>query len=506
MAVYAESRQVTPTALDPGTQVDGWRILKQVGQGRFGVFYRVEPVSRPGAFFTLEMEWEWSGEGVEQELDLLMKRAVHPHVVRVHAHGCWPRPSPGNRYFVRDEVQAVPLHTWAGMRIASLRGAIDKLATMALTLEHLHAEGVFHRALRPEHLLVRVPDGKPLLTGFGLGWSGGMDRIAPHGEAQREVQPRSPEAVAFWRKHYSKSEARYAYAPTDDVYALGVSAYRVLTGQWPFPSDVPQQELLATIERLEPPAPRQVNRRIPRAISDVIQRMMAKRVRDRFPSCAEAHAALVAAQSVAGSEALEVSVFGRSEPRSPRPRARVTKETAVLLGFTALVGVTVIAPAVKAVRGPSVKIQVESPAECSRIALANMRRFKVTGFLLRPLEHASHDGSRVIEVRDNEKAIWTMLNSWGSHVPEGTRFHGSIWVRDRLYGRFERMVFPDGREYPVCLEFWKSELGSEPAGQGSAPRLVPGIPLEESSPESGVGRVDIQNIEADPVRHWGRLR
>jgi hypothetical protein len=112
----------------------------------------------------------------------------------------------------------------------------------------------------------------------------------------------------------------------------------------------------------------------------------------------------------------------------------------------------------------------------------------------------------VIDVRDSEQVVWAMEDPWASRVPVGTLFHGRIWVRDRLYGRFDRLVFPDGKQVPVCMEFWKSEYVSGSAGQGSSLRLVPGIALAEPSAQPGIGRVDIQEIEADVVKRWGSLK
>jgi serine/threonine-protein kinase len=547
MAVHAENLQVSPRALALGTEVAGWRILEPLGEGGFGAAYRVESVAQPGEFCVLKLARERGDERVARELSLLMTRAVHPHVVRLRACGRWPHPATGCLYFVTEWVSGVPLHTWAETRTVPVRSVVEKLATMAATLEHLHAEGVLHRDLKPEHILIREPDGKPMLLGFGVERHPGTDSLTTQAMALGMGTPHllSPEAVAFWRQHGGRPGARYPHKPTDDVYALGMSAYRVLTGHWAFPLYLAREQLFSVIVGLEPPPPWEVNRKIPQALGEVIQRMMAKRVEDRFPSCAEVHAALVAAVSFSGPEALEVNLFpGEQDPRAPPPwpwrtrrllpsepeppprkpepppRTRTAFDTwikwlnVVLVGLCLLIAARLVlrlrasqsAPvaAQKEVLGP--RMEDSTGLECQLEAIGNMRWRQIGTLQLRPLEHASQQGSLVIDVRDGEKVAWTLLDPWASRVPMGTVFHGRLWVRDRVYGRFERMVLPDGTQQAVCLEFWKSEFVEGPAGQGMSARLVEGVELAQPSPTPGVGRVDIKAIETEPVKRWGALK
>jgi eukaryotic-like serine/threonine-protein kinase len=309
MAVHVENIQMSPESLAPGTEVNGWRILERLGTGGFGTAYRVEAIGWPGEFFALKMARTSVDERVTREVTLLMTRAVHPHVVRLHAFGRWPHPATGYLYFVMDWVPGLPLHTWAETHNPAVRIIVEKLATVALVLEHLHSEGVLHRDLKPEHLLVRESDGKPILIDFGVGWYSGGDTLTTQGMAPGTPHLRSPEAVAYWRKQGGRFGRRYEYKATDDVYALGVSAYRVLTGHWPFSPQTSREELFAGIESLAPLAPSDVNRHIPRAVSDVILRMMAKRLSDRFTSCAQVYAALVAALSFSFPDSVEVELF-----------------------------------------------------------------------------------------------------------------------------------------------------------------------------------------------------
>jgi serine/threonine protein kinase len=346
MAVHEENFQVSPEALTPGMEVNGWRIRERLGTGGFGVAYLVESTARPGEFFALKMARHLADERVGREIVLLLTRAVHPHVVRLHAFGRWPHPETGYLYFVMDWVQGLPLHLWAETHNPSIREAVEKLATVALTLEHLHVEGVLHRDLKPEHMLVRNTDGKPVLIDFGVGWYSGADNLTTQGMAPGTPHLRTPEAVAFWRKRGRRPGQRYTYKPTDDVYALGVSAYRVLTGHWPFPPHQDRDALFGAIESLLPPAPSAINGRLPRMVSDVILHMMAKRPQDRFPSCGEAHVSLVAALTFAGSEVVETELFPWEKTAEGQPPPEAS-ERRILLPEWPTQPKTSVAPPVK---------------------------------------------------------------------------------------------------------------------------------------------------------------
>ncbi|HEX8698312.1 MAG TPA: serine/threonine-protein kinase [Myxococcaceae bacterium] len=520
MAVRTENLQVSPRALAPGTEVNGWRILEPVGNPRrYGATYRVESVIQPGALGALKLARELEDERVGRELGLLMSRVSHPHVARLRASGRWPDPVTGALYFVMDWVPGLSLEAWADSTNPSIRSVVDKLATVALTLEHLHGEGILHRDLKPEHILVRQPDGKPILIDFGVWRYVREEEDAPPPEMVLGTPYlMTPEAVAFWRQHGGKPGVHYPYKPTDDVYALGVCAYRALTGRWPLPRFLARRQMFDAVTLFPPHPPEQLNRRLPRALSEVVQRMMAKQVRERFQSAGEAHAALVAAVSFAGSEALEIPLY-TPEPklqqpaRPARPRARTSWMKGMGVGMalgavTAVAGFTTHSRRVEkptGPEGPRAALAAEG-TECSRDALWNMRWYAVGTLRLRPPELASHKGSRVIEVRDSEQIVWTMDDPWTSRIPAGSQFHGRIWVRDRLYGRFDLVVFPDGKRLPVCMEFWKSEYAAGAEGESGGLRFVPGIALAEPSSQPGVGRVDIQDIEADLVPRWGSLK
>ncbi|MBZ4421762.1 serine/threonine-protein kinase [Myxococcus sp. RHSTA-1-4] len=309
MSVHAENWQVHPGVLGPGTEVGSWRVVERLGVGGYGAVYRVEDMARPGDFYAMKMALRPGDERAEREVQLLMSKAMHPNVVRLHATGRWPHPQTGYLYFVMDWVPGLALHTWVETVNPTFRQLAEVVGKVALALGALHDKGVLHRDFKPEHVLIRERDVEPILLDFGVGRYAGADTVTTAVLPPATLHLLSPEAVRFFRKHYERPGARYEARATDDLYALGVSLYRVVTGHWPFSPELPPDMLYAAVEGRVPPAPAAFNRRMPRAFSDVIMRLLAKKPESRFQTGHEVRDELVAAVTFGTPDEWGRSVF-----------------------------------------------------------------------------------------------------------------------------------------------------------------------------------------------------
>ena len=87
-------------------------------------------------------------------------------------------------------------------------------------------------------MLVRVSDGQAGLIDFGAGNIRGAPTLTAPPLPPGTPAYRSPEAIRFQWDYRSHPTARYEAQPADDVYALGVTAYQLVTGTYPPPPRV----------------------------------------------------------------------------------------------------------------------------------------------------------------------------------------------------------------------------------------------------------------------------
>ena len=314
-----------PDTLRPGTRVGRWRVVEPLGVGGQGAVYRVEDIDHPGDFHALKLALHVQDARAEREVVLMMTRAAHPHVVRIHGFARWPHPSEGRLGVVMDWVPGLALDKWAEREGTTFRELCRASITVSCTLGELHARGVLHRDLKPEHILIRASDGQPVLLDFGVGWYEGASPLTTGPLPPATAYLLSPEAVRFLWKSPERPGARYAFQPTDDLYALGVCLYRATTGHYPFFEWMPRDILQSVIVHEVPPEPMRVNPRVPRALNDIIVRLLAKDPQERYPSGEALEAALVAAVAD-GETSWDAAVFAWDaaekeivRPDKPRP-------------------------------------------------------------------------------------------------------------------------------------------------------------------------------------------
>jgi eukaryotic-like serine/threonine-protein kinase len=223
-----------PALLPPGTQVGSWRVVGWVGRGVYGAVYRVESVHTEQAEpVVLKLALVPGDPRFAREVELL-SRVSHPSVPRVHGHGKWRLPGGTlHPYVVMEWVDGMPLYEWAREHEPSSREVARVLAQLARALQALHAQAGLHRDVKGENIRVRRSDGRAMLLDFGTGVYAGAATLTPP-----QVQPgtpayQSPEAHLAALHFRRGLAARYVAWPTDDVYALGVTACRLVTGEYP---------------------------------------------------------------------------------------------------------------------------------------------------------------------------------------------------------------------------------------------------------------------------------
>jgi serine/threonine protein kinase len=233
MSAKASTPTLHPELLPPGTRVGPWRVVDPAGRGAHGTVYRAlrvgqehaPPVALKLALFPGDVRFT-------REVELL-SRSHHPHIPHLFDHGEWEHPS-GTRhpYIAMEWIDGVPLYDWARLYHPTSQQMLRLLAQLALALQYLHAQDAVHRDVKGSNTLVRRSDSRLFLTDFGSSIYPGAAPLTPSPLPPGTPAYRSPEAWLFAALH-RRDGMHYTAGPADDLYALGVTACRLVTGAYP---------------------------------------------------------------------------------------------------------------------------------------------------------------------------------------------------------------------------------------------------------------------------------
>ncbi len=275
-----------PGGVIPGTR---YRVIRRIGDGGMGTVYEAEHVDieRRCALKVLKPEFTRSPEIVEQfrREARAASRVGAEQIVQVFDFAELPD---GRVMFTMDLVRGDTLREELRHGPLSPPRAIGILRQICKGLHAAHAAGVVHRDVKPDNIVLERRNGRVdavKLLDFGIasmvGEEGGpLSAGTPHYLA--------PELVT------GSSFDRRA-----DIYAVGCTAYEMLTGRTPFGNRGEQvDEVLGSQLADIAPPPSQVRSdlKLPLALDRVIMRCLAKQADQRFRNMGELEASLCAAQ------------------------------------------------------------------------------------------------------------------------------------------------------------------------------------------------------------------
>ncbi|MBN1205685.1 MAG: protein kinase [Myxococcaceae bacterium] len=289
---------LNPAHLPPGTRVGDWLVVAWAGRGVHGAVYQAVPVDDPLAPpVALKIALLPRDPRLAREVALL-SCVRHPSVPRLWDHGEWLHPS-GSPYpfLVMDWIEGAPLYDQARQSPPSSQRVLGWMAQLARALQALHSQGCVHRDVKGDNVRVRHSDGRAVLTDFGSGRYPEAATLTPDILPPGTPAYRSPEAWLFSLQFFRAPKARYCAQPADDLYALGVTAYRLVTSQYPELGEPSQDEADTWhLEGLASPAPLDLNPRVSPRLDALILRMLSLRPEERGTAAELAEALEQAAQ------------------------------------------------------------------------------------------------------------------------------------------------------------------------------------------------------------------
>lgn len=302
--------------LNAGTMIGSWRLVSRRAAGSYGVVYRVAPLgdADPGPY-ALKLALHPTDDRFEREIELL-RRIDSPHVPRLVDSGVWGLiDGIAYPFLVMPWVEGDPLYRWASQQPLTSRQVMRVLAQVARALEATHDAGGVHRDVKGDNILVSDAE-HAWLVDFGSGCYRGARVLTSSMIPPGTPRYFSPECQAFQWKYRRHSSAVYEWRPADDIYGLGVSAWRLVTGRYPPDLWAPEDPDLHGPPDGQPELEHQVD--ISKELAQIIRQMLSTHPKLRG-SAGEVARALERGVRRAGRAADRPLVHELEEPRARRP-------------------------------------------------------------------------------------------------------------------------------------------------------------------------------------------
>lgn len=250
-----------------------YRIKNVVGMGGMSIVYLAVDQTQNLDVALKVLNLKHTSNALEvrrfkREVDVA-QRLRHPNIIDIYEYGeidefaylameYMPKGTLAERY-----ANPVPL---------KLLDAAEVLRVIAGALDYAHSQGVLHRDLKLANVLLNAQE-QLVLSDFGLALVQDASRITTTGQTFGTPLYMSPEQVSGVRTIDYRA----------DIYSLGVIAYLLATGYFPFSGTSALMLLNQHLTEM-PPLPSNLNPRLPREIDDVLLKGLAKKPEDRFDS------------------------------------------------------------------------------------------------------------------------------------------------------------------------------------------------------------------------------
>jgi PAS domain S-box-containing protein len=212
-----------------------------------------------------------------------LERLEHEYALRAELDASWAaRPIALSRYtdrwtLVLEDPGGEPLDRLLDGPLTA-REFLQLAIPLTNALRQMHERGLIHRNIKPGNILVRRATGGVWLTGFGI-----ASRLP-----REHHPPAPPEVIAGTLAYMAPEQTGRMNRSVDsrsDLYSLGVSFYEMLTGRLPFSAADAMEWVHCHVARQTAP-PDEHKQDIPKLLSSIVMKLLAKTAEDRYQTAA----------------------------------------------------------------------------------------------------------------------------------------------------------------------------------------------------------------------------
>ncbi|MCS6970526.1 MAG: protein kinase [Planctomycetota bacterium] len=271
--ILRDERTGSASGVHHKKQIGGYRLIRRIGEGGMGEVYLAEQLSMHRTVALKILHQKWADDEEFRKRFLLEARAAgklsHPNIIQVFDVGKYQ----GLYYFSMEYVDGVTVEDMINHDgPLPVDRVIDIARQVCDALAYLSQHGIVHRDIKPANIMV-MRDGTVKLGDFGFIQQSLLDRtLMKEGTTIGTPDYISPEQARGERDLDVRS----------DIYSLGASLFHMLTARTMY-SGTCSAVMRAHIDT-PPPRLHGLRRDLPERLVEIVERMLAKSVADRYQS------------------------------------------------------------------------------------------------------------------------------------------------------------------------------------------------------------------------------
>ncbi len=255
------------------SMVEQYRLIRFVGAGGFAKVFQGVPdrTLRESDSVAVKVFSEAAIEQVDflARIDrevALCQKLEHPNIVRIYKSAEQNK----LRYIIMEFVKGETLRTRLKQGRMDIPEAVNLLIELSAALAHAHSQGVIHRDVKPDNIILTAQGAK--VMDFGLARQAGTSDLTQSGSAIGTPHYMPPEQILGEKQLDGRC----------DQYALGAMGFEILTGEKLFDGEEAIHVVIKHVQD-EPRNPREIRPQISEALANCILKMVSKDRNDRYP-------------------------------------------------------------------------------------------------------------------------------------------------------------------------------------------------------------------------------
>ena len=265
--------------IDQKPTLGRYQIERELGKGAMGAVYlgRDPRINRVVAIKTLALSTEFEGTDLAEARERFFREAEtagrlkHPNIVTIYDAG----EEHDLAYIAMEFLEGRDLtaHT-RPEKLLPVEEVLEIVAQVAEALAYAHAQGVVHRDIKPANIMYDPASHSIKVTDFGIA------RVADTRQTRTGVVMGSPSYMSPEHLAGQRVDGR------SDLFALGVTAFELLTGRQPFDGET-LAALTYQIANAPHPDPVKLRRELPGCLRAVFDKALAKDPEQRYQTGTE---------------------------------------------------------------------------------------------------------------------------------------------------------------------------------------------------------------------------